>query len=30
MGFAVNATRTLVAHMLDGADIPPWLRAARV
>jgi glycine/D-amino acid oxidase-like deaminating enzyme len=30
MGFAVNATRTLVAHMLDGADIPPWLRAARL
>jgi gamma-glutamylputrescine oxidase len=30
MGFAVNATRTLVAHMLDGAEIPPWLRADRL
>jgi glycine/D-amino acid oxidase-like deaminating enzyme len=29
MGFAVNATRTLVAHMHDGADIPAWLRADR-
>jgi glycine/D-amino acid oxidase-like deaminating enzyme len=30
MGFAVNATRTLVASMLDGADIPTWLRADRL
>jgi glycine/D-amino acid oxidase-like deaminating enzyme len=29
MGFAVNATRTLVAHMHDGADIPAWLRPDR-
>jgi glycine/D-amino acid oxidase-like deaminating enzyme len=29
MGFAVNATRTLVAHMHDGDAIPPWLRVDR-
>jgi glycine/D-amino acid oxidase-like deaminating enzyme len=29
MGFAVECTRVLVAHLLDGAAIPPWLRADR-
>ncbi len=30
MGFAVNATRVLVDHLVDGAPIPPWLRADRL
>ena len=30
MGFAVNATRVLVDSVLDGAPIPPWLRADRL
>jgi len=30
MGFAVNATRCLVANMVDGEPLPPWLRADRV
>ncbi|HXA27557.1 MAG TPA: FAD-binding oxidoreductase [Candidatus Angelobacter sp.] len=29
MGFAVNAARTLVAHLHDAAPIPAWLRAGR-
>jgi gamma-glutamylputrescine oxidase len=29
MGFAVNATRMLVRHMVDGDPIPAWLRANR-
>jgi len=29
MGFAVHATRCLVAHMLDGDALPTWLRADR-
>jgi len=29
MGFAVNAARLLVDHVLDGAAIPAWLRADR-
>jgi glycine/D-amino acid oxidase-like deaminating enzyme len=28
-GFAVNAARTLVRHLLDGDAIPAWLRASR-
>jgi len=30
MGFAASATRTLVAHLLDGGAIPPWLRSDRL
>lgn len=30
MGFAVNAARVLVENLLDGAAIPPWLRADRL
>jgi gamma-glutamylputrescine oxidase len=30
MGFAVNATRVVVDSLLDGAAIPPWLRADRL
>jgi len=30
MGFAVHATRVLVAHLLDGAAIPAWLRSDRL
>jgi gamma-glutamylputrescine oxidase len=29
MGFAVNATRILSRHMVDGDQIPTWLRANR-
>ncbi len=29
MGFAVHAARALVAHVVDGAALPPWLRADR-
>ncbi|HEV7678975.1 MAG TPA: FAD-binding oxidoreductase [Candidatus Dormibacteraeota bacterium] len=29
MGFAVNATRVLTRHMVDGEPIPAWLRANR-
>jgi len=29
MGFAVNAARVLVDHVLDGAALPSWLRADR-
>jgi gamma-glutamylputrescine oxidase len=29
MGFAVHAARALVANMLDGDALPPWLRADR-
>jgi glycine/D-amino acid oxidase-like deaminating enzyme len=29
MGFAVNATRVLTRHMVDGDPIPAWLRANR-
>lgn len=29
MGFAVQASRVLVAHILDGAALPAWLRADR-
>jgi len=30
MGFAVNATRTLVAHIVGNAPIPSWLSSERV
>jgi len=30
MGFAASATRTLVAHLLDGGAIPAWLRSDRL
>jgi glycine/D-amino acid oxidase-like deaminating enzyme len=30
MGFAVNATRTLVAHVAEAAAIPSWLSSERV